>query len=138
MRGLPHLASAMKRPKEFKKEFVIEILPNFEQISKENPLPTSYFRRQSLVNGGGSTLFNSQALEALFANRIESLLVDPSSLWLICHQRSVHLREELLRNQLMLSNARGTLHSPFITNYNIGNEVAIANLVRKTNDNVLR
>ena len=108
---MPQLTWYMERPKGFKKEFTMDETPNFEEMSRRNPLPeTEHQENNSPSNERqeNTESMNINGREAVFEqvsqnfneNSLRFLMNQPVNPLLIQMQDAVHLRELWLRQQL--------------------------------------
>ena len=129
LRGMPHLTYDMKRPKGFKKEFIIEDSPNFNEISKEHPLPTA--ERQINVQHIFD-LLHCQSSSIINTNTHGSLPVQPATpLLRSAMYHNICLRQQWLKQQLLLNNAR---HAHIIIekrNRNLAEQILYANAMNQ-------
>ena len=101
----------MERPKGFKKEFTMDNPPNFEEISRRNPLqdavhPEHYFQPNERPGNGELMSVNDEAVheqapQNLSENALGSLMIQPVNPLLIQMQQAAHLRELWVRQQLV-------------------------------------
>ena len=141
---MPQLTWYMKRPKGFKKEYTMDKPPNFEEISRRNPLPEierleNHFppnerpRNGELMNVNDKEM-HVQVPQILNENALRLVMIQPVNPLLIQMQYAVYLRELRLRQQLvsMIAGNRPARHgNRNNSNHSLVEGFLLANLMHR-------
>ena len=132
---MSYLTWHVPRPEGFKKEYTIENPPNFEEMSKRNPLPATEYQGSPLPAAehleNNESNFTSETQHTMDTTILGSLQIQPTNPLLFQMQHAVHLREVWLRQQLALTMLR---NAPVIIkdrNHTLLQKINVANLINR-------
>ena len=125
--------------KGFKKEFTIEDPPNFNELSKEHPLPTE--ECQIDIQHAIHDSCDSEHCQAStnIANLSASglLLPQPVNPLLTVMYHNICLRQQWLKQQILLNNARVTPINIGYRNRNLAEKILFANAMNQIQNEAL-
>ena len=124
---MPHLTYGIKRPKEFKKGFKFEEPPNFQQISKQRPVPMTSIQESNNDQPTDSNEYHHKEIKNLLAM---PPIIQPVNPLLGSAQHQICLRQFIIMNQLNLiaiENRRKSLIEQLLLGNPISNRLSSSN-----------